>query len=47
MDLKPRQLTEREKRLLQEYANEVMEEIAKRAPQIFAEAPSAGGATSA
>ena len=33
MDLKPRQLTEREKRLLQEYANEVMEEIAKRAPQ--------------
>jgi predicted PurR-regulated permease PerM len=47
MDLKPRQLTEREKRLLQEYANEVMEEIAKRAPQIFAEAPSAEGATSA
>lgn len=34
MDLKPRQLTEREKRLLQEYANEVMEEMAKRAPQI-------------
>ncbi len=33
MDMKPRQLTEREKRLLQEYANEVMEEIAKRAPQ--------------
>ncbi|MEO6740888.1 MAG: AI-2E family transporter [Chthoniobacteraceae bacterium] len=33
MDLKPRQLTEREKRLLQEYASEVMEEIAKRAPQ--------------
>jgi predicted PurR-regulated permease PerM len=32
MDLKPRQLTDREKRLLQEYANEVMEEIAKRAP---------------
>jgi hypothetical protein len=32
MDMKPRQLTEREKRLLQEYANEVMEEIAKRAP---------------
>ncbi len=32
MDLKPRQLTAREKRLLQEYANEVMEEIAKRAP---------------
>ncbi len=31
MDMKPRQLTEREKRLLQEYANEVMEEIAKRA----------------
>jgi len=37
MDLKPRQLTEREKRLLQEYANEVMEEIAKRAPQMPAE----------
>jgi methylmalonyl-CoA mutase cobalamin-binding subunit len=34
MDLKPRQVTEREKRLLQEYANEVMEEMAKRAPQI-------------
>ena len=33
MDMKPRQLTDREKRLLQEYANEVMEEIAKRAPQ--------------
>jgi predicted PurR-regulated permease PerM/methylmalonyl-CoA mutase cobalamin-binding subunit len=33
MDMKPRQLTEREKRLLQEYGNEVMEEIAKRAPQ--------------
>ncbi len=32
MDLKPRQLTEREKRLLQEYANEVMEEIARRSP---------------
>lgn len=32
MDMKPRQLTEREKRLLQEYANEVMEEIARRAP---------------
>lgn len=32
MDMKPRQITEREKRLLQEYANEVMEEIAKRAP---------------
>ncbi len=45
MDLKPRQLTEREKRLLQEYANEVMEEIAKRAPQIFVEAPFAGGAS--
>ena len=38
MDLKPRQLTEREKRLLQEYANEVMEEIAKRAPQAPVEA---------
>ncbi len=33
MDLRPRQLTDREKRLLQEYANEVMEEIAKRAPR--------------
>ena len=33
MDMKPRQLTDREKRLLQEYASEVMEEIAKRAPQ--------------
>jgi len=32
MDLKPRQLTDREKRLLLEYASEVMEEIAKRAP---------------
>jgi predicted PurR-regulated permease PerM len=31
MDMKPRQLTEREKRLLQVYANEVMEEIAHRA----------------
>lgn len=33
MDMKPRQLTDREKRLLQEYANEVMEKIAKREPQ--------------
>ncbi|MEI9898131.1 MAG: GAF domain-containing protein [Chthoniobacter sp.] len=33
MDMKPRQLTDREKRLLQEYANEVMEEIEKRASQ--------------
>jgi len=33
MDMKARQFTDREKRLLQEYANEVMEEIAKRAPQ--------------
>ena len=32
MDMKPRQLTDREKRLLQEYANEVMEEIARRSP---------------
>ncbi|MCE9518701.1 MAG: AI-2E family transporter [Verrucomicrobia bacterium] len=32
MDMKPRQVTEREKRLLQEYASEVMEEIARRAP---------------
>src|SRR6187402_3245260 len=37
MDLRARQLTEREKRLLQEYANEVMEEIAKRVPQKLAE----------
>ncbi|HET6408341.1 MAG TPA: AI-2E family transporter [Chthoniobacteraceae bacterium] len=34
LDLKPRQFTEREKRLLQEYANDVMEEIARRAPAI-------------
>jgi GAF domain-containing protein len=34
LDLKPRQLSEREKRLLQEYANDVMEEIARRAPRI-------------
>ncbi len=33
LDLKPRQMTEREKRLLLEYANEVMEEIAKRVPK--------------
>lgn len=32
MDMKPRQLSEREKRLLIEYANEVMEIIAQRAP---------------
>ncbi|MEP6604429.1 MAG: GAF domain-containing protein, partial [Spartobacteria bacterium] len=31
LDTKPRQLTPREKRLLQEYANEVMEEITRRA----------------
>ncbi len=45
MDLKPRQLTEREKRLLQEYANEVMEEIAKRAPQTSADSASPAGAS--
>jgi GAF domain-containing protein len=33
MDMKPRQLTEREKRLLLEYAAEIREEIATRAPQ--------------
>jgi len=33
MDLKPRQITEREKRLLLEYASEVMAEIAKRTPR--------------
>jgi GAF domain-containing protein len=33
MDLKPRQLSARDQRLLLEYANDVMEEIAKRAPQ--------------
>lgn len=33
MDMKPRQLSEREKRLLQQYAVEVMEEIATRVPQ--------------
>lgn len=32
MDLKPRTLTDRERRLLQVYAEEVMEEIARRAP---------------
>ncbi len=32
MDLKPRTLTDRERRLLQGYAEEVMEEIARRAP---------------
>jgi GAF domain-containing protein len=32
MDMKPRQLSGREKRLLQEYASEVMEEIARRVP---------------
>jgi len=43
MDMKPRQLTEREKRLLLEYASEVMEEIAKRAPQTLAgTAPTTG-----
>jgi predicted PurR-regulated permease PerM len=36
MDLKPRTLTNREKRLLQEYANEVSEEIARRAPALSA-----------
>ncbi len=46
MDMKPRQLTDREKRLLQEYANEVMEEIAKRAPQSSAGiAPTAGASS--
>lgn len=43
MDMKPRQLTDREKRLLQEYANEVMEEIAKRAPSD--NLPAAGSST--
>lgn len=33
MDIKPRQFTERDKRLLKEYGREVMDEIAKRAPQ--------------
>ena len=32
MDLKPRKLTDRDRRLLQEYANDVMEEIAGRVP---------------
>jgi AI-2E family transporter/GAF domain len=45
MDMKPRQLTDREKRLLQEYANEVMEEIAKRAPQSSADSVSTIGAS--
>jgi predicted PurR-regulated permease PerM len=44
MDMKPRQLTDREKRLLQEYAGEVMEEIAKRAPQTPVDAASLAGA---
>jgi len=33
LDTKPRQFTERERRLLKEYASEVTEEIARRAPQ--------------
>ncbi len=41
MDMKPRQVTEREKRLLQEYANEVMEEIARRAPAQEKSSPTA------
>ncbi len=40
MDLKPRALTNREKRLLQEYASDVMEEIARRSP-VPAGAPAA------
>ena len=32
MDLNPRSMTTRERRLLQEYATDVMEEIARRAP---------------
>ena len=32
MDMKPRQLTDRERRMILEYASEVMDEIAKRAP---------------
>ena len=43
MDLKPRQITEREKRLLLEYATEVMEEIAKRTPQTPAGTTSTAG----
>jgi GAF domain-containing protein len=31
LDMKPRRVTDREKRLLQEYATEIMEEIARRA----------------
>jgi methylmalonyl-CoA mutase cobalamin-binding subunit len=34
MDMKPRTLTNREKRLLEEYATDVMEEIARRSPLI-------------
>jgi len=46
MDMKPRQLTDREKRLLQEYANEVMEEIANRASRPPAgTVPTAGAIT--
>jgi GAF domain-containing protein len=34
LDMKPRQLTEREKRLLLEYAAEVTEDIVRRSPDI-------------
>src|SRR4030095_16745516 len=36
LDLKPRQFTEREKRLLQEYSNDVIEAKAPRAPRVRA-----------
>ncbi len=45
MDMKPRQLTDRENRLLLEYASEVMEEIAKRAPQAPAGTAHSAGAS--
>ena len=45
MDLKPRTLTNRERRLLQEYASDVMEEIARRVPAaLTASAASAASA---
>ena len=44
IDMKPRQITEREKQMLLEYASEVMEEIAKHAPQTSADSASTANA---
>ena len=44
IDMKPRQITEREKQMLLEYASEVMEEIAKHAPQTSADSASTASA---